>query len=112
MAVRSAMPAARTAAMRARAKSSGAAVSFGASGEILVSMLKRTASLPGLAHEREEIGEPRNARAVHRLLAGKRFGVGAAGLDGADVVALQLLVGEVPDRGTGRAPAMRRPDRA
>src|SRR5262249_9735860 len=56
----------------------------------------------GPARKREEVGEPGNARAVDRLLAGKAPRVIGARLDPADVVARQFIESEGPDRGTGR----------
>ena len=85
---RAARPAARIAAATAVAKASGSGVSAPEVGVILVSMLKRTWSAPARAHELEQLGQRRNARAVGRPLLGKGRRIGAARLEPADVVAL------------------------
>ena len=70
--------------------------------EILVSMLKRTRSLPALLHEREQVGEPRDARAVDRLLLREALRVVRPRLDPPHVVARELLVRERVDRRPAR----------
>src|SRR5262245_7046828 len=57
--------------------------------------------VPALRHQPEPVGEPRYARAVHGALLRPALGVGGPRLETADVVALELGVGEGPDGGTG-----------
>ena len=84
--------------MSATREFSGAApFAPGCVGSILVSMLKRTVRCRS-SHEREHVGEARDALAVHGPLLGKARRVLAAGPDPPDVVLLQLRVGEVDER--------------
>ena len=73
-----------------------------AAGEILVSMLKRTVAVAALLDQREDVGEPRDARAVHRSLLREAGRVLAPGPDAADVERADLIVG-AGRRARGRA---------
>src|SRR5687768_57888 len=100
MAARVARPSLRSAVTSVAAKVSGSAVSSVASGESLVSMLRRTRSLPERSSSRQ-LRQGRGARARHRLLVGELLGILAAVLEQADVVGLDFGKREAADR-TGR----------
>ena len=69
-------------------------------------MLNRISFVPRLPREREHVLQPRDVDAVHPALVGKPPRVVAARTDASDVVALQLVEGQLVDRArVSRQPA-------